>query len=402
MWLGLKASYGLPMPEAPTAAPSAPVARPERLTALDVFRGITIAGMVLVNNPGSWDHVYAPLRHAEWDGCTPTDLIFPFFLFIVGVSMAMSMRRWMPSASGGPGERPPPGVHLKTLRRGVLLVVLGLGLNALGLWLRHYPAMDWSVLRWTGVLQRIGVCFLAGSFAVLLLPRLGVTVLIGVLLGGYHAALKAYSEHGFVGPLVPDSNLCRTVDLWVFPAGHLYRSPTDPEGLLSTLPALATTLLGFQAGRLITLANERTPLATMLLARGALLAGAGYLWSFSLPLNKALWTSSYVLFTAGLASGLLGLCIAASRVTALRRALWPFEVFGLNAIALFVGSGILARLLGFFTVDGTTSVSRWAYDRLVATGLSEINASLAFALLTITVWWSAMYAMYRAKWFLKV
>lgn len=390
------------MAEAPTAAPPNSAAPPGRLTALDVFRGLTIAGMVLVNNPGSWEHVYAPLRHAEWDGCTPTDLIFPFFLFIVGVSMAMSLRRWMPPASGTSHERPPAGVSLKTLRRGLLLTVLGLGLNALGVWLRHYPAMDWSVLRWTGVLQRIGACFLAGSLVVVLLPRLGVTVLIGVLLGGYHAALKAYTEHGVVGPLAPDSNLCRAVDLWVFPAGHLYRSPTDPEGLLSTLPALATTLLGFQAGRLITLANERAPLATMLLARGALLAGAGFLWSLSLPLNKALWTSSYVLFTAGLASGLLGLCIAASRVSAVRRLLWPFEVFGLNAIALFVGSGVVARLLGFFTVDGTTSVSRWTYDRLVASGLSEINASLAFALLTIGVWWVAMYVMYRAKWFLKV
>ena len=297
-----------------------------RFASVDALRGLTVAAMLLVNNPGDWGHVYPPLLHAQWHGCTPTDLIFPFFLFIVGVSIALGL---MP--------RVETGADLQVLRHAVLLraakiIGLGLLLHLLAFWLLEQPAF-----RPWGVLQRIGICFgIAGLLATAASARLQ-WALIAMLLLAYWALLASG------GSYAPWQNLVSRLDAWMLGALAYEYDPVsgrghDPEGLLSTLPAIATTLLGLRAGQWL-----RNGESTRLLLGGVLALATGWLWSQGLPLNKNLWTSSYVLWTAGLA--MLALRLGHVLVDRLR---WPAlgRSFGVNAIAAYAGSAAMSICCG--------------------------------------------------------
>lgn len=353
---------------------------PIRFASVDALRGMTVAAMLLVNNPGDWGHVYAPLLHAPWHGCTPTDLIFPFFLFIVGVSVALGI---VPRVEAGADPR--------RLRRAVLVraaKIVGLGL---GLHLLAWCLLDLEWFRPWGVLQRIGLCFAAAG---LLATASGARVqwgLIAVLLVGYWGLLVAG------GSLEPWVNLPSRVDTWLLgPLLYQFDPATghghDPEGLLSTLPALATTLLGLRAGDWL-----RRGRITQLLLAGLAGLVLGYLWSPWLPFNKNLWTPSYVLWTGGWAT----LALVACHV-AMDRWRWPAwgRSFGVNAIAAYVGSAAMVYVLaglGWWEPIYRLGFAAWMTPRFGA-----YLPSLVFALCFVLFWWCVVRWMDRRRWYLKV
>ena len=362
----------------------------ERLVSLDVFRGLTMAGMVIVNNPGDWGNVYWPLLHAEWNGCTPTDLIFPFFLFIVGVSITLSRT----SASWG-----------SILRRSVLIFLMGL-------FLAGYPLFIVDRWRIPGVLQRIALCYLATAllYRVSWGDRRRQAIVMGgvaaILALGYWAVMMLVPPPGGVaGDLTPEGNLGAWIDRALM-GGHLWKARWDPEGLLSTIPAIATTLLGTLAG--LCLGAEWPPerKAGALMTGGALAALIGLGWSLTFPLNKALWTSSYAVFTAGCASVLLAACYWAIDVKGWRRWTTPLVILGVNALTLFVASGLMVKTMALLRVAGAdgreVSVSRWAYLHWFAPFAAPKNASLMYAIANLVVLFALLSWMYRRRLFLRV
>ncbi len=346
-----------------------------------------MAAMVIVNNPGDWSTVYAPLLHAPWHGLTPTDLIFPFFLFIVGVSITLAKR----SAATGAA----------VFRRSLLIFALGMLLSL-------YPRFDVATVRVPGVLQRIALCYLLVALfhrKVQTSPRVIALTLTAaaLLLAGYWALIWR--------DLTPDGNLGAAIDRAVF-GPHLWRQSRtwDPEGLLSTMPAVATTLTGLAAGLALTrFASQRerlTAIATW--SAGALVAGC--LWSMVFPLNKALWTSPYVLVTSGCA----GLLLAAMHALldgrddrSLRlRAMRPFVILGRNALLLFVVSGVLAKTLALIRVDdgrnATIPLARWMYLSWFAPLAAPRNASLLYAVATLALLFALLWWLDRRRWYLRV
>lgn len=364
---------------ATTPAPAA-AAGTARLVSLDAFRGLTVVAMVLVNNPGSWNHVYAPLRHASWHGWTPTDLIFPFFLFIVGVALTLSRRtRW-------------PAV----LRRALLLV-------GLGLFMAGFPTFPLQTLRWPGVLQRIGACYLAAWVLQRRLRTPALALVTAGLLGGYWALLALVPVPDGAPPnLEPGTNLAAWVDRATM-AGHLWsRTKTwDPEGLLSTLPALASTLLGVLAGRHLARAAPGSRTARRLAWSGCALALTGLAWGRVFPINKSLWTSSYVLWSGGLALAAFAGCYWLADVRGRRAWARPFVTFGVNAILVFVASGLLAKLLARTHV-GASSLQAALHAALFASWLPPAPASLAFALANVAGWYVVLRALERRSIYLTV
>ena len=378
--------------------------KPKRLVSLDVFRGIAIASMILVNNPGSWDHVYPPLLHAEWHGFTPTDLVFPSFLFIIGVAMAFSLAKYTKD------NQPTAAVYWRIARRCLLLFALGLFLNGSSLvldWLLRDKPLDWSTFRIMGVLQRISLAYLLATLAVLNLSRVKQWILAGVALLGYWGAMTLIPVPGYgAGDLSPEGNLAGYIDRIILGAQHLYLGgPSDPEGLFSTIPAVVTVLLGYFAGQWLRNQSVKSNTSIQLVLAGLSCLVVGYLWSFFFPVNKALWTSSYVVYSAGWDLLLLAACYETIEVRNWRRWGWPFEVMGLNAIFLFVASGIVGRILyrtHIGTGDEAPSTYAWIYENMFQSWAGAINGSLAFAIATVLLWWLILYGMYRKGWFFKV
>ena len=384
----------------PTALPQAvPIAAPpSRLLSLDVFRGMTIAGMLLVNNPGSWSHVYDPLEHAKWHGWTPTDLIFPFFLFIVGVAMVFSFGAQAQKGAMR-GE-----MMAKAARRSAVLFVLGLLLAAF-----PFYDLDLATLRIPGVLQRIGVCFLLASAVVLFTPARVQAGVVATLLLGYWASMRLVPVPGYgAGSLEPDANLAAYVDRAVLGTAHLWKQAGtwDPEGLLSTLPAVATVLLGVFAGRWIRSSGTPAGKTAGMLVAGSVGVVLGRVWHEAFPINKNLWTSSYVVFTAGMALWVLALCYWLVDVRGWRRWAFPFVLFGVNAIAAFFLSGIMARTLGLVKWTGPggapVTLKRWLYETLFTSWLSPLNASLSFAVAFVLFWLGVMWVFHRRRIFIRV
>jgi len=352
---------------------------PARYASVDALRGITVAAMLLVNNPGTWSHVFAPLEHAQWNGCTPTDLIFPFFLVIVGVSIGLGV---VPRVEQG-GDR--AALTRTVLVRALRILGLGLLLHLLAWWwldLPHYR--PW------GVLQRIGLCFAIAGMAAIWLSARMQWLCIGLLLGGYAALLAA-------GGTPPWHNLPSRVDTALLgPLLYQYDAATglghDPEGLLSTLGALASTLLGLHAAALL-----RSGRPLRLLAAAIVLLVAGGVWSHWLPINKNLWTPSYVLWTAGWAYAALWL---AHRLV--DRNSWPAlgRRFGVNAITAYAGSGVMV-----LAMLGTGSWG-WLYaqvfDRWITPLAGAETASLAMALAFVALWWLPMAWLDRRRIYLKI
>ncbi len=364
-----------------------------RLLSLDLFRGATIAAMILVNNPGDWATVYWPLLHAHWHGWTPTDLIFPFFLFIVGVSLTLSKRtEWKPA-----------------LARAVKLVGLGLLLNL-------YPYFPIAELRWPGVLQRIGICYLAAWAARRALSPRGQAVLAAALLVGYWGLMtRVTGPEGHAPGLAPETNLAAQVDRVVL-VPHVWSvtKTWDPEGVLSTFPAVATTLLGLLCGEWLAGRARRTAFRTTLglAASGLALTALGIAWGelappvLLFPINKGLWTSSYVLLTGGLALAALGLSFLVVDVFGFKRWAAPFVSYGRNAIAVYVASGLLADTLyavRWAGPDGAAlSLQERLYASLFTSVLPPFEASFAWALAMVVLFYLMAAWMDRRGIYLKV
>jgi len=366
-----------------------------RLISLDVFRGITIAAMTLVNNPGTWSSIYWPLEHAEWNGWTPTDLVFPFFLFIVGVSITLAFGRRI-EERGVTRD-----LYIKVIKRSLIIFALGLFLNG-------FPHFHLSTIRIPGVLQRIAVCYLVAS-VIFLGTRVRTQLLIALaLLVFYYILMTNVPAPGFAaGDLTKEGSLASYVDRVVF-GPHIWKQGKvyDPEGILSTIPAIATTLFGILAGHWFRTERTHYEKVAGLFVAGAVCVMIGWAWNPFFPINKALWTSSYVFFTAGLALQLLALCYWLIDIKGYRRWAWPFEVFGMNAIALFVGSGLMVKLMEMIRIpaaDGSKDSSQgWIFDHLFLSWASPVNASLAYAIAFVLVWLVLMWLLYRKNIFLKV
>jgi len=375
-----------------------------RLTSLDVFRGIAIAGMILANMASIAEpNVYPPLLHADWHGCTPTDLVFPGFLFIVGVAMTFSLSKYTDN------NKPTASIYRRILRRAAILFALGLLLN--GFWNQGPGTFDLSTIRIMGVLQRISLTYLLACLAILNLPRKGLWILAGVLLIGYWLTMMYVPVPGYgAGMLTRVGNFGAYIDRLIIPKAHLYKGDGfnnlgDPEGLFSTLPAIVSVLLGYFTGQWIQkeTVQSRTSIGLALFGIGCLLIGWAWDWTF--PINKKLWTSSFVMFTTGWALLLLAACYELIEVRRVRRWDKPFEVMGLNAISVFVASVLLIKILvktNVGTGEKAKSTYDWIYQNLFASWAGVLNGSLLFAMVTLLFWLAIAYAMYRQRWFIKV
>lgn len=318
----------------------------QRLLALDVFRGLTIALMILVNNPGSWSHVYPPLLHAKWHGLTPTDLVFPFFMFIIGVSLFLSSAKYEHKLSTPVGK--------KIIRRGVLIFLFGLVLN----WFPFYH-ISISELRILGVLQRIGLAYIIAAFLCLSIDKWTLWKPSLIILLIYWAALWFGNREN---PYGIEDNLVRQIDLMLLGESHIYEGlgmPFDPEGLLSTLPAVITIVIGYLIGALIKNTVDPHRLVKNMLLIGVVDIFAGLAWGLLFPINKSLWTSSYVLYTGGIAIVVLAVLIELIDNRGYVKWTKPFQVFGLNPLIIYLFSGILVNtmyvILQWETADGTTT-----------------------------------------------
>ena len=379
------------------------VQQSNRLLSLDFFRGVTVAAMILVNNPGSWGHIYAPLEHAEWNGCTPTDLIFPFFLFIVGVSIAFAM--------GSSKEK--PELHNKALLKAFkrMLVLFGLGLF-LSLYPKIFtePLEALKYVRIPGVLQRIAVVFFISAVIFLKFSKANIfRIFLGLLL--FYWILMVLVPVPGVGyaNLEKETNLGAWLDRLLLTEPHLWKSSKtwDPEGILSTIPAISTGLFGVLIGTWLRRKDKTAAdKVAWMFSIGVIAIIVGLIWDLNFPINKALWTSSYVLYTGGLASVALAFCYWIIDVQGYNRFTKPAVVYGMNAITVFFVSGLLPRTLNLIHVrlpDGTeTGVSTYFYKMVFVPYFSPLNASLAWAIMWILFWLVILWIMYNRKIFIKV
>lgn len=361
-----------------------------RLLALDVLRGITIAGMILVNNPGSWSDTYAPLKHASWDGLTPTDLVFPFFMFIMGISTYISLRKFQFAFS--------PSAALKILRRTVVIFAIGLFINLFSMLCRT-GTVDFSHLRILGVMQRLALCYGATAIIALVVKHRYIPWLIAAILVGYFLLLVA--GNGF-----EDSNtsILAIADRAVLGEAHLYRANIDPEGLLSTLPSIAHVLIGFCVGGLLMGATLNSQLLRLFLV-GTILTFAGFLLSYGCPINKKIWSPTFVLATCGLASSFLALLVWIIDVKGYKGWSRFFESFGVNPLFIYVMAGILSILLNSITIPyGGESISLHGlvYNHLLQPLLGSYPGSLAYALLFVTLNWGIGYILYKKNIYIKI
>ncbi len=367
-----------------------------RLLSLDVFRGMTIAAMILVNNPGSWSYVYGPLQHAKWHGVTPTDWIFPFFLFIMGVSIALAISRRKEAGT----DR--AAVIRKILWRSLIIF-------AIGLFLSGYPYFDLSTLRIPGVLQRIALVYCVTAIGFLYLNSRQMFFAGALCLVAYWALLALVPVPGGLSPnLEPSTNLGAWLDTTLL-GGHLWSQSRvwDPEGLLSTLPAFATGISGILTGVWLRSARGQFEKVAGLMVAGALMLAGGLLWDMVFPINKQLWTSSYVLYTSGVALLVLGVLYWWVDVKERRRGALPFVVYGTNALIVYAVSGVLARTLNaIHTTDASgnsVNTKLWLWQSVFEPAFSSpYNASLAYAIANVLLLLGFAWILYSRKIFIKV
>lgn len=385
-------------------------AKPKRLLALDILRGITIAGMILVNNPGSWGHIYAPLEHASWNGLTPTDLVFPFFMFIMGVSTYFSLRKYEFTFSGK--------AMWKILRRSVVIFLIGMFIAWFGLFLRGVlndltfwdAVLNFDHIRILGVMPRLAICYCAGSLLALWIKHRYLPWVVGGMLVVYTLMLLCGNGFEFA-----DTNIISIVDHRVLGPDHMYSDTIDgvtlkfdPEGLLSTLPSIAHMLIGFICGAWLVSIKDNRDRINRLFITGTILTFAGFLLSYGLPINKKIWSPTFVLTTCGLAASFLGLLIWIIDIKGKKRWCRFFEVFGINPLFLYCLGAILSIVLGAVKIPGAggdlISIKGWAYrDMLIPMcGGNETLASLCFAILFVIINWLVGLILYKKKIYIKI
>ncbi len=379
--------------------------KPKRLLALDIMRGITIAGMLLVNNPGSWGSIYAPLRHAEWHGLTPTDLVFPFFMFIMGVSTWFSLKKYNFEFSAASLR--------KVLRRTVVIFAIGLGIAWLAkvLYGIHGDRPIWDIMtdfshiRVLGVMPRLALCYCAASILAMLLRRKALALTTGALLVLYSILLIAGNGFEFSA----DNIICR-IDHAVLGENHMYGDPVggqylkfDPEGLLSTLPSIAHVLIGFLCGGLITGTADNMRRTNSLFIVGAVLTFAGLLLSYGIPVNKKIWSPTFVLTTCGLASTMLALLITVIDIKGYRSWSRFFEAFGINPLFMYCYGTVFAVLLGAIHI-GEKSIHSILYnDALMPLCAGNATlASLLYAIFVVVAVWLVGLILYKKKIYIKI
>jgi predicted acyltransferase len=360
-----------------------------RLISLDALRGFTIAGMVIVNDPGSWSNVYSPLRHAHWNGCTLTDLVFPFFLFIVGVSITLAYTKRLDAGV------PAKSLYRKIIIRSVIIYLLGIFL-----WL--WPDFDFTAIRWTGVLHRIAVVFLV--CAILFLNtnwkqqvRTGAVILLLYWIIVAYIPVPGIGKPDLSGP---EKNWANYLDNLALP-GVLYRKTWDPEGILSTFPSIVTSIIGMLIGKLyLTVKDEKQRLVWMYLA-GFCMFLAGGLWNWVFPINKNLWTSSYVLYTGGLGTMAFATCILIVDILGYKK--WTFlgRVYGANAITSYVLAGMLTLVFYSMKIGGN-SLNTWFVDGVTGIGIGPKFASLLYAVIYMLIIFVPALILYRKKIYIKI
>lgn len=370
----------------------------QRFLSLDVFRGLTVAGMILVNNPGSWAYVYSPLEHAHWHGCTPTDLVFPFFLFAVGNAMSFSLKKYE-----GQGHN----VALRKILKRTLLIFL------IGLLLNWFPFFRWtpedelvfkplSQLRLLGVLPRIALCYGLAALIIHFMGERRAFVIAGCLMLVYWWLVLAfgqgdpYSLEGYAG---------LRLDKWLLGEQHMYRGegvPFDPEGILSTLTAVCNVIFGYIAGSYIQQKGKDYPMLCGLLISGCLLVFAALCWNTVFPINKKIWTSSYVLYTVGIALLVLAVLMYAIEFKGWKRAAGFFEVFGKNPLFIYVMSGVLVKLYALVRTGPKQTLYGWLYEHIFRPIGGNYPGSLLFALFHVSLFWLLGWWMDKRKIYIRV
>jgi len=389
-----------------TTNPTLAAVKPARMISVDVLRGLTIGFMILVNNNGDGERAYWALKHAAWNGFTPTDLVFPTFLFLVGISTVFSTESRL---ARGESKQ---SLFLHTLRRTIILYLFGLVVNS-------FPFFNLHTMRFYGVLPRIAICYFVVATLYLLSPgwRDKVVLLVAALIS-YWLLMRFVPVPGYGMPgrdvafLDRDGNLTAWIDRQIFSAPHLYERTRDPEGLLSTIPALGTALIGMLTGLWL-----RSSHSLAQKARGIAIAGIsgvllGGIWNFWFPINKKLWTSSYVLFAAGFSLLLLALSIWIVDLRGARedsidptkrtRRFMPLLVFGMNAISAYILSELLSSVLDNIHPAPGVNVTQWVYGAILHVIPDAAFASLLYSLAFVAVCWVPMYVFYRRRIFLKI
>lgn len=359
-----------------------------RLVSLDIFRGMTIAFMIIVNTPGSWKYVYPPLEHAKWHGCTPTDLVFPFFLFIVGMSTYLSLKKY--------GNEINSSSIFRIIRRMITIFAVGLLLTIF-----PYFARDYSTLRIMGVLQRIALAYGLGAMICLSVRREYLWIVAAVMLLLYWALLAFF---GGADPYSLTDNFALKVDLAILGKNHMYKGfgiPFEPEGLLSTIPSICTVIIGYFTGDLVAKGSASGKTVVKLLMIGTGTAGLGYLWGMVFPINKALWTSSYVLYSGGLAMIVLSIIYLIADVLKFKAWGTFFVIFGTNALFTFALAGIWTKLMLYVIKipSGGEKISfyNWFYEKICVPVAGNMNGSLLFAIIQVLLLWSLALILYRKK-----
>lgn len=383
----------------------------KRLLALDVLRGITIAGMIMVNNPGSWSYIYAPLAHAEWNGLTPTDLVFPFFMFIMGISTYISLRKYNFEFS--------KSSLLKIIKRTIIIFLIGLLIAWLSLSFRTFHALagenqsfisrffesitNFQHLRIMGVMQRLALTYGATSLVAIFVKHKYIPYIIVVTLIAY--AIVLFVGHGFE---FSENNIISVIDRAILGTNHMYHDggiALDPEGLFSTIPSICHVLIGFCCGSLIMKNKDKSQQMQTLFIVGTIMTFSGFLLSYGCPINKKIWSPTFVLTTCGLASTFLALLIWIIDVKGYKRWTRFFEVFGVNPLFMYVLGAVLTILMGNirFGFDGQTyAVKTFIYKVLLQPYLGNYFGSLVFALLFIVVNWAIGNILYKKKIYIKI
>jgi predicted acyltransferase len=384
------------------------MAQPKRLLALDILRGITIAGMLLVNNPGTWSSIYAPLEHAEWEGLTPTDLVFPFFVFVMGVSMYFSLRKFNFTLSGQS--------FFKIVKRTVILFLIGWAVSWFAVWLRGLfnPDIDFvdraiNHLRILGVFQRLALAYFFGSMIAVTLKHRFIPWLIGLILVAYAIILAV--GHGYD---ISADNIIARIDNAVLGENHMYKEGVfdgiiafDPEGILSTLPCIAHVLIGLMVGKLITTYHNNTERITKLALLGIVMVLGGWLLQYGIPCGKKMWSSTFVLITCGMASCLLALLIYIIDVKGHNKWCRFFQSFGVNPLFCYLVGTILS--IAFSAIkfekndDGDpVSIHSLIHDGCKAVTWSPESASCLYAIVFVCICWMFGYILYKKKIYIKI